>query len=81
MDCQEARENLLALLDGELEDVDRDTVAIHVEFCPDCAREMERLRALRAGLIENIPAGLDALRLSPEAERGIKARLRREHAP
>jgi anti-sigma factor RsiW len=50
MTCQEARRLLDAHADRELDpSIDRE-VADHLERCEECAREMERIRALKAAV-------------------------------
>jgi anti-sigma factor RsiW len=77
MNCQQIRLNLLAYLDGEVSESERSQIEAHLEACPDCARELERLQALQSGLWDAVPVGLEQLRLSRTAEQRIRARLRR----
>lgn len=44
MTCHEARELYSALLDEELDPVERAGVESHVAGCPECARELDRFR-------------------------------------
>jgi len=48
--CNQARDRLGELLDGELPPPLRDEVERHVEGCPACRRELQALRALAAAL-------------------------------
>lgn len=45
MNCHETRERLSGLLDDALDALERAEVGAHLEGCPDCRRELERLRA------------------------------------
>jgi len=45
MNCHETRERLSGLLDVALDALERVEVGAHLEGCPDCRRELERLRA------------------------------------
>ncbi len=47
MDCKYAREQLGALLDGELEAKDKEAILLHIAECPDCRKEYEELKKLR----------------------------------
>lgn len=44
--CQNCREDLMALLDGELGEKDRDRVRQHVEVCTECQSEIRRFEEL-----------------------------------
>lgn len=77
MNCEQCRPNLLAYLDGEVEAAQRAEIEAHLAACPACAAELARLQALRAGLLDAVPAGLEHVRLSRAAEERIRARLRR----
>ena len=78
MNCLQVRENLVAYLDGEVTEGERAQIEAHLEMCPDCTAALERLRALQAGLLDVVPAGLDQVRLSPAAGERIRDRLRQE---
>ncbi len=61
MRCDQARERIGALLDGELSDADRHAVGAHTEQCPACARARDELRELRSELAlvrDHAPRGL-----------------------
>ncbi len=45
MNCLEARERLSALLDESLDSSERSDIRAHMEGCPDCRLELDRLRA------------------------------------
>ncbi len=45
MNCHETRERLSGLLDDALDAPERAEVGAHLEGCPDCRRELDRLRA------------------------------------
>lgn len=58
MGCGKVRELLPLCAGGELEDGERLAVEAHLEFCLDCARELDRYREVRswlAGLREDEP--------------------------
>jgi anti-sigma factor RsiW len=74
MRCDQARERIGPLLDGELSDADIRVLAAHTDACPTCARFRDELNRLRGQLLqvrENAPHHL--------AQR-VRARLRVEHA-
>jgi anti-sigma factor RsiW len=50
MKCEEARELLGALHDNELEPQTRAAVLEHLQACPDCARALKELDALRSAI-------------------------------
>jgi anti-sigma factor RsiW len=61
MRCDQARERISALLDGELPGRQREDVAEHAETCPACARyrdELKELSARLAGARERAPQRL-----------------------
>jgi len=61
MRCDHARERISAMLDGELSNGQRQSVADHAETCPACARyrdELKGLSAQLAGARERAPQGL-----------------------
>ena len=64
MDCQAAREKIDLYIDGVLSPADMELLLAHVEFCPDCRRELDdmlRLHKALASLGEvDPPAGLAA---------------------
>ena len=56
MTCHDARESLSAFLDASLAPDERREVAIHLEGCPDCRRELARLEQTVALLRRVEPA-------------------------
>ena len=61
MRCDQARERIGALLDGELSGRQRQDIAEHAESCPACARYRDELKGLStqlAGARERAPQGL-----------------------
>jgi anti-sigma factor RsiW len=48
-------EQLSAMLDGELAPADMAALTVHLASCPDCARHLAELAALRAALHDEIP--------------------------
>src|ERR1700750_2489306 len=61
MRCDHARERISAMLDGELSNGQRQSVAEHAESCPTCARYRDELKDLSAKLAdarERAPQGL-----------------------
>ena len=67
MDCREIRLNLVAYLDGEVDEDERARIEAHLASCPDCAAALVELRALPSGLHDAVPAGLARGQLSREA--------------
>lgn len=49
-DCAERGPHLAALLDGELDERDRETLTAHLRQCPTCASALERQRDTKAAL-------------------------------
>lgn len=72
---------LLAFLDGELDEAERARVEAHLAACPACAAELERLRALQEELESTFDAALAPVRLPVEADRRIRERLMRRVEP
>src|ERR1700733_5854751 len=63
MSCELTQHYVPGYLDGELDLVRTIEIEAHLKGCPDCAQEMESLRALRAELQRSslayaAPAGL-----------------------
>lgn len=63
MKCEEARELITALVDGELTDAERSSIDAHLDDCPRCQRAYRQERALkneihRTGLGVTAPADL-----------------------
>ena len=54
--CEEALKRLLALIDGELSEEERDDVQRHVRICRSCFSRMEFERRLKQRL-SALPAG------------------------
>jgi anti-sigma factor RsiW len=50
MRCDQIRDRIGPLIDGELAPADRQTVTAHAAGCPDCARHRDELERLRAQL-------------------------------
>jgi anti-sigma factor RsiW len=48
-------EQLSAMLDGELAPADMAALTVHLASCPDCAKNLAELAALRAALHDEIP--------------------------
>jgi len=48
-------EQLSAMLDGELAPADMAALTVHLAACPDCAKHLAELAALRAALHDEIP--------------------------
>ena len=85
MDCRKCQELLNAYLDGELEGAAFAEMERHIERCPDCKAELDRVMKMRALLSElrdvEVPEGerekfIGALRDRLESER--KRGFRRE---
>jgi anti-sigma factor RsiW len=72
---------LLAFLDGELDERERARVEAHLATCPACAAELERLRALQEELDATFDAALAPVRLPAGADRRIRERLMRRVEP
>ena len=64
MKCIDVKENLDALLDGEIETAPKRTIENHLENCVSCGAEFSRLQMLGQTLKQNLttaaPASLDA---------------------
>ena len=56
MNCQRTRERLGPYLDGELSGALERATEAHVDECPACRRELERLRAITSALSEPVTA-------------------------
>jgi anti-sigma factor RsiW len=75
MRCDEARERIGPLLDGELANDERRALMVHAEGCPDCARyrdELQRLRGRLAPAREAAPRLLDRARGSRSRSLGTR---------
>lgn len=72
MSCEEIKKLLDEYITGELEGSASEKVREHLEKCPDCEREYEELKSLKAelySLSENLPRSFDE---------GLKAKIRKE---
>jgi len=67
---------LLAYLDGEMDERERARVEAHLAKCSQCAAELERLRALRQELDATFDTALTPLQLPALADGRIRDRLR-----
>ncbi|HEX8286920.1 MAG TPA: anti-sigma factor [Pyrinomonadaceae bacterium] len=57
MNCVETKNNIEALLDGELDDITKDAVEHHLWICPACLKWKERMASFSSLLqTSNIPA-------------------------
>jgi predicted anti-sigma-YlaC factor YlaD len=58
MFCNQVRQHLSALADGELHLVESKVVMLHLDGCPDCRLEFESLKAVRTNVrgLESITA-------------------------
>lgn len=75
---------LTAYLDGELDDVRREEVQVHLAHCAGCRAELVLLRSLRSslkGAQPAVPADLAARLLAATAPAGEPQPLPRPHAP
>ena len=72
---------LLAYLDGELDERERARVEAHLAKCSHCAAELERLRVLQQELDATFDAALTPVRLPTAADRRIRSQVlsRTEH--
>lgn len=86
MDCAKCKELLNAYLDGELEGTLFAELERHIERCPDCRAELDRIMKMRELLDElrgvEVPEGererfIDALRnrLETEQKRGLRREI------
>ena len=69
---------LLAYLDGELDPRERARVEEHLAQCESCQAELERLKAVRAGLKSTLHTALDPVRLPAAADDRIRQHLRQQ---
>jgi anti-sigma factor RsiW len=76
---------LIAYLDGELGKAEHARVEAHLDTCPRCAAECERLQVLRRRLGATFDAALSPIRLPADADARIREliqrRLRRRVGP
>ena len=77
MTCDEARKEIDALLDGEL---DGTAVRDHVSACPACARVADERRVLSAALSRSFEHALEGVEPAPEDRRRVVERLTAEPA-
>jgi hypothetical protein len=76
MRAHDEMEQLSALIDGELPDVERARIEAHVAGCADCRRVLDALRASLADL-----ALLGVTEPSPQDSWALRAAVRRARAP
>lgn len=57
--CKQTQEKLALFVYGDLSGAEQDTVRAHLESCPDCSREVERLQALQEVLPPQPPLPAD----------------------
>lgn len=74
LSCEQFREKIHPLLDGELNAQDQAQLEEHMAQCPDCRSEFEDLKALR----EELSHLDDDLKVPLEFERGWRNAVRRE---
>ena len=67
---------LLAFLDGELDERERARVETHLAACSRCATELEQLRLLQGELNATLDIALGPVRLPAAADRRIRDHLR-----
>ncbi len=67
---------LLAFLDGELDERERARVETHLAACSRCAAELEQLRLLQGELDATLDIALGPVRLPAAADRRIRGHLR-----
>jgi anti-sigma factor RsiW len=75
MKCEQVKPRLLAYLDGEVTERERDEIEVHLEGCPACSMELEELAALQADLSTVVGAAGEAIRLPAASEARVRARL------
>jgi hypothetical protein len=66
---------LLAYLDGELDERERARVEAHVAACPQCTAELERLQVLQQELGATFDTALAPVRLPAAADRRIRSQV------
>ena len=71
MDCEEARNEFSALLDGELTPDARDAVEAHLALCADCLREVDGLKR-----VDTLYRGLPAQTAPPRFEDRVAKAIR-----
>lgn len=77
MNCIETKENIEALLDGELDDAQKDAVEHHLWICDDC-RDLREQRMSLAGLLQQVSLAA----LPPAAlDRRVMRSFQNHHAP
>ena len=77
MDCDEVSRLLDAYLDGELDGTARPEVQKHLDSCPDCRKEADRI----AGFSSLVRATLPMYKAPAELKARIRASLREASAP
>jgi anti-sigma factor RsiW len=75
MKCEQVTAWLLAYLDGEVTDRQRDEIEVHLAGCPTCAAELEELAALQAHLSTMAGAAREAIHLPAASEARVTVRL------
>jgi anti-sigma factor RsiW len=75
MTCERVKAWLLAYLDGEVTDRQRDEIEAHLAGCPTCTAALEELAALQTDLSTMMGAAKEAIHLPPAAEARVTARL------
>jgi anti-sigma factor RsiW len=87
MSCELTQRYVAGYLDGELDLVRTIEIEAHLKGCPDCAQELESLKALgaalqRSSLAYAAPAGLrDRIQSSLHASRGVGVQARKIRWP
>ncbi len=74
MDCKAIESLLGAWLDGELDRSEAERVRMHVQACPSCLREKERLERLQASLKGVLERGASGLAFEPFWD-GVRQRI------
>ncbi len=73
-DCEAIESSLGAWLDGELDHSEAERVRIHVQECPSCLGEKERLERLQASLKGVLEGGASELAFEPFWD-GVRQRI------
>jgi len=53
MTCQDYKDLMMAYLDGEMDDAQKETFRQHIDVCPHCAAELEEFKQLKE-LTDNV---------------------------
>jgi anti-sigma factor RsiW len=75
MQCKQVKAWLVAYLDGEVTDRERDEIEAHLAGCLACAATLDELTVLQADLSAMMGAAGKAIHLPPAAEARVTARL------